>query len=164
MSSLSDFAAITRANVPLAPLTWLKVGGPAQRLIEPRSVDELQAVIRSCFDENIPVRVLGGGSNLLIRDEGVSGVVIRLAGEPFEFVKVSGTIVRAGSGALLSHVVSRSVEAGLAGLETLVGIPGTVGGAVAATPAAAAAISATSRRLSLSSPARGSASCGRERN
>lgn len=130
MSSLSNFADITRDDVPLAPLTWLKVGGPAQRLIEPRSTDELQAVIRCCYEEQVPVRVLGGGSNLLIRDEGVSGVVIRLAGPKFEFVQVDGTTVRAGSGALLSHVVSQSVAAGLAGLESLVGIPGTVGGAL----------------------------------
>ena len=115
---------------PWPPLTWLKVGGPAQKFIEPRTPEELQAVIRCCFEESIPVHVLGGGSNLLVRDEGVSGVVIRLAGEPFEFVRTEGNIVRAGSGALLSHVVNESVAAGLAGLETLVGIPGTVGGAL----------------------------------
>jgi UDP-N-acetylmuramate dehydrogenase len=130
MSSLSDFADITRADVPLAPLTWLKVGGPAQTFIEPRNPDELQAVIRCCFEQGVPVRVLGGGSNLLVHDEGVAGVVIRLAGEPFEFVSVQGHTVRAGAGALLSHVVGRSVEAGLAGLEPLVGIPGTIGGAL----------------------------------
>ena len=128
MSSLSDFADITRADVPLAPLTWLKVGGPAQYFIEPRNADELQAVIRCCFEEELPVRVLGGGSNVLVRDEGVSGVVIRLSGEAFEFVRVEDNVVRAGSGALLSHVVNQSVAAGLAGLEPLVGIPGTIGG------------------------------------
>lgn len=130
MSLQSDFADITRADVPLAPLTWLKVGGPAQLFVEPRSPEELQAVVRRCYDEGLPVRLLGGGSNLLVRDEGVSGVVIRLAGEPFEFVRIEGPTVRAGAGALLSHVVSRSVEAGLAGMEGLVGIPGTIGGAL----------------------------------
>jgi UDP-N-acetylmuramate dehydrogenase len=130
MSFQSDFADITRADVPLAPLTWLKVGGPAQLFVEPRTPDELQAVVQRCCDEGLPVRMLGGGSNLLVRDEGVSGVVIRLAGEAFEFVRIEGTSVRAGAGALLSHVVSRTVEAGLAGMEGLIGIPGTIGGAL----------------------------------
>lgn len=130
MSSLEDFADITRADVPLAPLTWLRVGGPAQTMIEPRDIDELQAVVRCCYENEIPVRVLGGGSNILVRDEGVSGAILRLSGEPFEFVKVDGEVVRAGAGALLSHVITASVNAGLAGAEGLVGIPGTVGGAL----------------------------------
>jgi UDP-N-acetylmuramate dehydrogenase len=130
MSSLDEFSDITRRDVPLAPYTWLKIGGPAQRLIEPRSVEELQAVVRRCYEQEIPVRMLGGGSNLLIPDAGVSGAVIRITGEPFLRVSIEGQQVRAGGGALLSHVISASVAAGLAGLETLVGIPGTVGGAL----------------------------------
>lgn len=130
MSVLSDFADITRADVPLAPLTWLKVGGPAQFLVEPRSVAELQQVVRYCHEREIPVRLLGGGSNLLVRDSGVSGVVLRLTGPAFESSEVAGDTVRAGGGALLSHVISQSVQAGLSGMETLVGIPGTVGGAL----------------------------------
>lgn len=130
MSSLDDFAAITLRDEPLAPLTWMKVGGPAQRLIQPRSVDELIAVVKTCHDHNIPVRMLGGGSNLLVRDEGVSGVVIRLSHAVFSQVSVSGSRVKAGGGALLSHVISESVKAGLAGLDTLVGIPGTIAGAL----------------------------------
>lgn len=130
MRSLDDFAAITLRDEPLAPLTWMKVGGPAQRLIQPRSVDELVAVVKACHDHNIPVRMLGSGSNLLVRDEGVSGVVIRLSHAVFSQVSVSGTRVKAGGGALLSHVISESVKAGLAGLDTLVGIPGTIAGAL----------------------------------
>lgn len=130
MSVLAEFSSITRHDVPLAPFTWLKIGGPAQMLIEPRSVDELQAVVRCCYENDVPVRVLGGGSNLLIPDAGVAGAVIRIAGAPFDRVTVEGSLVRAGGGALLSHVISESVAAGLAGLETLVGIPGTVGGAL----------------------------------
>jgi UDP-N-acetylmuramate dehydrogenase len=130
MSSLDDFAAITLRDEPLAPLTWMKVGGPAQRLIQPRSVDELVAVVKTCHDHNTPVRMLGGGSNLLVRDEGVSGVVIRLSHAVFSQVSVSGNRVKAGGGALLSHVISESVKAGLAGLDTLVGIPGTIAGAL----------------------------------
>lgn len=130
MSSLDDFAAITLRDEPLAPLTWMKVGGPAQRLIQPRSVDELIAVVKTCHDHNTPVHLLGGGSNLLVRDEGVSGVVISLSHPAFSQVSVSGNRVKAGGGALLSHVISESVKAGLAGLDTLVGIPGTIAGAL----------------------------------
>jgi UDP-N-acetylmuramate dehydrogenase len=130
MSSLSDFADITQDDVPLAPCTWLKVGGPAQKVISPRSVDELEAVIRCCFEGDIPVRMLGAGSNILVPDAGVPGVVVRLAGDAFDFVRIDGSKVRAGAATLLSHVIRETVAAGLAGLETLVGIPGTVGGAV----------------------------------
>lgn len=130
MNSLEDFAAITLRDEPLAPLTWLKVGGPAQRLIQPRSADELAAVIRVCHENKITVHMLGGGSNLLVRDEGVSGVVIRLSDPAFSKVTIEGTRLRAGGGAMLSHVITESVKAGLAGLDTLVGIPGTIAGAL----------------------------------
>ena len=130
MSSLDDFKHITRHDEPLAPLTWLKVGGPAQRLIEPRSVEELVAVVRTCHESGVVVRLLGGGSNLLVRDEGVSGVVIRLSDPCFAQVSIQGTRLRAGGGTALSHVISESVKAGLAGLDTLVGIPGTIAGAL----------------------------------
>ena len=130
MSSLEDFSEITRPNEPLAQHTWLKVGGPAQYFIEPRSRDELVNVVQRCNENEIPVRVLGGGSNLLVHDEGISGVVLHLAHDCFSQIEVDGTRVRAGSSALLSSLISSSVKAGLAGLENLVGIPGTVGGAL----------------------------------
>ena len=130
MNSLDDFANITLRDEPLAPLTWLKVGGPAQRMIQPRSVDELVAVVRTCHENGVTVHVLGGGSNLLVRDEGVSGVVIRLSDPVFSQVSIEGTRLRAGAGAMLSHVISESVKGGLAGLDTLVGIPGTIAGAI----------------------------------
>jgi UDP-N-acetylmuramate dehydrogenase len=130
MSSIDDFNDILEHNKPLAPLTWLKVGGPAQYFLEPRSPNELVAIIRSCHENEIPVHVLGGGSNLLVRDEGVSGAVLHLKGDAFSQIAVEGTIVRAGSGALLSSVISQAVKAGLAGLENLTGIPGTIGGAL----------------------------------
>jgi UDP-N-acetylmuramate dehydrogenase len=130
MSSLDDFSDILKSDEPLAQYTWLKVGGPAQYLAEPRSVDELQALVICCHEQKIPVRLLGGGSNLLVRDEGVSGVVIRLAEPAFAEISHEGNIVRSGGGALLSNLISHSVKAGLAGLEVLTGIPGTVGGAI----------------------------------
>jgi UDP-N-acetylmuramate dehydrogenase len=127
---LDDFSDILKSDEPLAQYTWLKVGGPAQYLAEPRSVDELQALVICCHEQKIPVRLLGGGSNLLVRDEGVSGVVIRLAEPAFAEISHEGNIVRSGGGALLSNLISHSVKAGLAGLEVLTGIPGTVGGAI----------------------------------
>ena len=130
MSLLDQFSEITQADQPLAPLTWMKVGGLAQYLVEPRTPDELQQVVEYCHAEGIPAHVLGGGSNVLIRDEGVSGAVIRLTSDEFAKISVDGTVVTTGSGALLSNVISESVKAGLAGLDTLVGIPGTVGGAL----------------------------------
>ncbi|SFI17141.1 UDP-N-acetylmuramate dehydrogenase [Planctomicrobium piriforme] len=130
MTLLTDFGNKIRLDEPLAQHTWLKLGGPAQMFAEPESVEELQALVQAADAEEIPVRLLGGGSNLLIRDEGVSGLVIRLAGDVLSSVSVEGNIVHAGGAALLSHVISQSVSAGLAGLESLVGIPGTIGGAV----------------------------------
>src|SRR5579864_4397210 len=130
MNSLVGFKEISLLDQPLAPYTWMKIGGPAQYLVRPRSVDELQDVVRFCYDEQIPVRVLGGGSNVLVRDEGVSGAVLQFTDESFSRISIEGATVRSGAGALLSQLISHSVKAELAGLETLSGIPGTVGGAL----------------------------------
>ena len=130
MSLLEDFSDILQHDKPLAPLTWMNLGGPAQFFLEPRDQAELQRLVVCCHENSIPVHVLGGGSNLLIRAEGVSGAVIRLANASFAELTVDGTTLRAGSGALLSQAISISVRAGLAGLEVLAGIPGTVGGAL----------------------------------
>jgi UDP-N-acetylmuramate dehydrogenase len=130
MSSLDSFKEIVRLDEPLAPHTWMKIGGPAQFLVRPRNQDELQRVVAACHEEELPIHVLGGGSNLLVRDEGVSGVVLQLPDEAFGRISVEGTTVRAGAGALLSQLISVTVKAELAGLETLAGIPGSVGGAL----------------------------------
>jgi UDP-N-acetylmuramate dehydrogenase len=130
MSSLENFNAVTRLDEPLASYTGMKVGGAAQYFIQPRDPDELQAVLTCCHENQIPIHVLGDGSNLLIRDEGVSGVVLRLTGDEFSRIEVEGNTIRSGAGALLSQLISQSVKAELAGLETLAGIPGTVGGAL----------------------------------
>jgi UDP-N-acetylmuramate dehydrogenase len=130
MRSLDDFSDITLRDEPLAPYTWLKIGGPAQYFVRPRHPEELAEVVRCCHQEGIPIHVLGGGSNVLVRDEGVSGVVLHLTDPSFSRVRVDDQRVTAGAGAPLSHVISQSVKAGLAGLDALVGIPGTVGGAL----------------------------------
>ena len=130
MSLLADFSAITQQDEPLAPYTWMKLGGPAEFFIQPRNPDELRQVVSYCHENGIPTRMLGSGSNLLIGDAGVRGAVLRIAGDAFARIDIEGTQVRSGGGALLSQLISRSVKEGLAGLETLAGIPGTVGGAL----------------------------------
>src|SRR5262245_49426018 len=130
MPSLAEFADVVKPNEPLAPYTYLKLGGPAEFLVQPRSREELSAVVRRCFQDGIPLRVLGGGCNILVRDEGVKGAVLRLHEPAFTQVSVDGKRVRAGTGASVSALISRAARHGLAGLETLIGIPGTVGGAL----------------------------------
>ena len=130
MSSLDVFNSILQRDEPLAPYTWLNLGGPAQYLLTPRSIKELMEVVRVCHDEQISIHILGGGSNLLVKDEGVSGAVIRLTAPEFGQVSIEGERVRAGGGALLSHVIAETVRVGLAGFENLAGIPGTIGGAL----------------------------------
>jgi UDP-N-acetylmuramate dehydrogenase len=130
MNAFDEFQDITRLDEPLAPHTWLKVGGPAQIFMEPRSTEELQRVLQAVAAEELPVYVLGGGSNLLVRDEGVAGVVIKAKGEEFGRIEIDGTRIRAGGAALLSALISETAQHGLTGLEALVGIPGTVGGAI----------------------------------
>ncbi len=130
MPPLDAFNEIIKRNEPLAPYTYLKLGGPAEILAQPRSREELSALVQGCFQERIPLRVLGSGCNMLVRDEGVQGLVLRLSEPVFQEVTVQGRRVRAGTGASVSTVISHSARHGLAGLETLVGIPGTVGGAL----------------------------------
>ena len=130
MPRLAEFEEILKRNESLAPYTYLKLGGPAEMLVQPRSHEELSAVVRRCYQEHIPFRMLGSGCNLVVRDEGVEGVVLRLSEPVFAEVVVEGKRVRAGAGAAVSALISEAARHGLAGLETLVGIPGTVGGAL----------------------------------
>ena len=88
VSVLKEFADILRAKEPLAPYTLLKIGGPAEVLAQPRSIQELTALTQRCLQKDIPLRVLGGGGNLLVRDEGVRGVVARLSAAAFTAVTV----------------------------------------------------------------------------
>jgi UDP-N-acetylmuramate dehydrogenase len=125
-----EFAAFTRYNESLAPFTFLRVGGAAEFLVQPRTRAELAAVVRRCFRERIPMRVLGTGCNLVVSDDGVRGVVLRLVEPEFTTITVDGKRVRAGTGAAVSALISESARHSLAGLETLIGIPGTVGGAL----------------------------------
>ncbi len=117
-------------NEPLAPYCWLRIGGPARYFAEPTTIAELRALVAEASAAGISIRVLGGGSNLLVREPGVDALVISLAAPDFSQIRIDGTEVKVGAGAKLGHLISRTIGAGLAGLEHLVGIPGTVGGAV----------------------------------
>ncbi|HTZ81108.1 MAG TPA: UDP-N-acetylmuramate dehydrogenase [Stellaceae bacterium] len=115
-------------NAPLAPVTWFRVGGPAEVMFRPADVEDLAAFLAAKPAE-VPVTVIGVASNLLVRDGGVDGVVIRL-GRGFTTVEAKGTIVEAGAAALDLNVALAAREAGLGGLEFLSGVPGTIGGAL----------------------------------
>ena len=113
---------------PLADLTWMRVGGPADWLFQPADEDDLSEFLRD-LDPSIPTFTMGVGSNLIVRDGGIRGVVIRL-GRGFNGIDVDGTQVTAGAAALDAHVAKRAAEQGL-DLTFLRTIPGTIGGAVA---------------------------------
>jgi UDP-N-acetylmuramate dehydrogenase len=116
-------------NAPLAPLVWFKSGGNAQWLFEPKDLDDLRAFL-SEVDRNIPVMALGLGSNLIVRDGGFSGIVVRLGKAFAKAEQLNETTLNCGGGASGILVSSTARDAGIAGLEFLRSIPGTVGGFV----------------------------------
>jgi len=116
------------ADVPLAPYTWLRVGGPAEVLFIPKDEADLAHFLSSTPDD-VPVTILGVASNTLVRDGGIKGVVVRL-GSSFAKVRTDGLTVRAGAAALDNKVAKIAAKAGIAGLEFYAGIPGTIGGAL----------------------------------
>jgi UDP-N-acetylmuramate dehydrogenase len=114
----------------LAPFTWFRVGGPADALFLPADEADLSDFLGQLPAE-IPLTVLGVGSNVIVRDGGVPGVVVRLGGRQFARVEpLDGSRIRAGAGALDTMVAKGAAKAGVAGLEFYVGVPGTVGGAL----------------------------------
>lgn len=130
MNIFSGLETIIQRDVPLKEHTWYALGGNAEYFARPQTVEHLQTLIRRCAENQVPARVLGFGSNLLVSDQGVRGVVIKLDQPAFTDVVFEKNKVRAGAGAALSKLVTDSVRKGLSGLEALTGIPGTVGGAV----------------------------------
>jgi UDP-N-acetylmuramate dehydrogenase len=121
---------IVTENEPLAAHTWYKLGGPARWYVRPHSPEDLAEAALRCVESNIPILVLGLGANLLVSDEGVDGAVFRLDQEYWRRVSIEGRRVTVGAGADIQRLVLRTVRAGLAGIECLAGIPGTVGGAL----------------------------------
>ena len=137
MTAFCDTSLLTRlppvrgrltANASMAGFSWFRVGGPAEVLYEPADADDLAAFMRGLPDD-VPVTVIGVASNLLVRDGGIAGVVIRL-GKAFADITVEGAAVTAGAGAMDVNVSRAARDAGLAGFEFLIGIPGSVGGAL----------------------------------
>jgi len=116
-------------NEALAPYTWFRVGGAAEALFIPADEDDLIDFLKA-LPEKVPVYPFGVGSNLIVRDGGMPGVVIRLAGRAWGQVTTQGTTITAGAGALDAMVARASAKAGIAGLEFYAGIPGSIGGAL----------------------------------
>jgi UDP-N-acetylmuramate dehydrogenase len=127
---LKEFAEICKTDASLAPFTQLKLGGPADLLVQPRSRDELIAVVKRCAERQLRFRILGHGGNVLVHDEGVKGIVLRFSAPVFTQVAAQGRRLKAGCGATIAAVIAHATRNGLAGLETLVGLPGTIGGAL----------------------------------
>ena len=127
MSALPKPRGTLTAHRPLSELTWLRVGGPADWLFQPADLADLSAFLRD-LDPAVPVFVMGVGSNLIVRDGGIRGVVVRL-GRGFSDIAVDGSRVTAGAAALGAHVARRAAEAG-ADLTFLRTIPGSIGGGV----------------------------------
>ena len=128
-SAMPNLRGRLLANEPLAPLTWFRVGGPAQVLFTPADEDDLAHFLRHLRDD-IPIYCIGVGSNLIVRDGGLPGVVIRLSPRGFGETRAEGDIVMAGTAALDKRVAEAAAAANISGLEFLFGIPGTIGGAL----------------------------------
>jgi len=125
-----DLGLAVSCREPLSHHTWLGIGGEAAFFCEPVDTDALARLVKRCHERGIPLRVIGGGSNILVPASGFSGIVVRLSAPAFCAIDVQRPSIHAGAGAKLVHLVSAAVQAGLSELETLVGVPGTVGGAL----------------------------------
>ncbi len=117
------------ADEPMSAHTTFKVGGPADYLVSPRSIEEVRDVIALCNSQSVPWMVIGNGSNLLVGDRGYRGVMIRTV-ENMQQIFVTGKTIVAQAGALLSAVARQALKHELAGMEFAAGIPGTIGGAM----------------------------------
>jgi UDP-N-acetylmuramate dehydrogenase len=127
--TLQELFPSAKPDEPLRRYTAWKIGGPADALLEPKSAEELIEAVEKAREHGIPVTVLGGGTNVLVRDGGIRGLTIRLA-KALTNVDVDGLSVVADAGVLYPALANATASKGLAGLEFATGIPGTVGGAV----------------------------------
>jgi UDP-N-acetylmuramate dehydrogenase len=128
-ATLPPLRGRVQRDATLAPVTWFRVGGPAEWLVRPADLDDLLLLLRDA-PAGLPITPIGAASNLIIRDGGVRGIVLRLAGG-FAHIERDGDALIVGAAALDATVAEHAAEAGLTGLEFLSGIPGTIGGAVA---------------------------------
>ncbi|MGN6505314.1 MAG: UDP-N-acetylmuramate dehydrogenase [Tepidisphaeraceae bacterium] len=129
-SPFAGLEAFVTENVKLAPFTWYKIGGPAKYLVKPRSIEEAQEAARRCTEAGIPIYVLGLGANLLVSDAGVDGAVFRFSDDFWKQTKVQGTTLDVGAGVDMQKLLLFAVREGLSGIESLAGIPGTLGGGI----------------------------------
>ncbi len=129
MNSLSDSNIEVEQAVPLAPFTSFGLGGPARYFARVDSAKAVFDALEVAVNEGLPALVLGGGTNLLVADEGVNAVVLKPEGGSFESIEVHDRLVIAGGGVPTSRVMKVAADAGLSGLEGLAGLPGTIGGA-----------------------------------
>lgn len=130
MNIFNGLEKIVKTDYPLAKSTWYGLGGPADYFIRPHTPEELKEVITRCNENNLPIYVLGYGSNLLINDDGLRAAVIKFEGEHFRQVNFDAEQVTVWAGAEMSKLVLTCVEKGLSGVEALAGIPGSIGGGV----------------------------------
>lgn len=114
---------------PMTKHTSFHIGGPAELMAQPQSEAELQSLLLKAAEAAVPVTLVGNGSNLLVRDKGIRGLVIKL-GSMLREIKVSGNVLTFGSGVSLAQASKKAAELGLSGMEFAVGIPGSIGGAV----------------------------------
>ncbi len=128
-AAMPDLRGRLLANESLAPFTWFRVGGPAQVLFTPADEEDLAYFLKA-LPADLPVYPIGVGSNLIVRDGGLPGVVIRLSPRAFGEAVANGDVVTAGTAALDKRVAEVAATANLSGLEFLFGIPGTIGGAL----------------------------------
>ncbi len=151
------FGARARFDEPLGPFTWWKIGGPADALLDVADGDELAFVLRHVFRRRLPMFVLGAGSNLLVGDGGIRGVVLRLEGD-FAAIAVraqDGTVaVEAGGSASLPALCAQVATLGGTGIDGLAGIPATVGGAVRMNAGTDREIGEFARQVIVQTPAR----------
>ena len=120
-------------DVPLAPRTYMKIGGPAEALLQATDVNTIKDVITFCTNEAIPVTILGGASNVIISDDGVRGLLLFVTIDTFKVLDEkddSCIFIQAGAGIKMAALVSQTVSAGATGLEYFLGVPGTLGGAI----------------------------------
>ncbi|NIA22463.1 MAG: UDP-N-acetylmuramate dehydrogenase [Anaerolineaceae bacterium] len=130
MKLFKGYEEIVEKNKELGPLTTFRLGGPAEYFARPQTEEQLKGLLERVAETDLPIRVLGNGSNVLVSDQGVRGVVIQLDPKGFGGLSITEDLIRAGASLGLSKLVRGAVRAHLAGLEPLIGIPGWVGGAV----------------------------------
>ncbi|HIT84782.1 MAG TPA: UDP-N-acetylmuramate dehydrogenase [Candidatus Ornithomonoglobus intestinigallinarum] len=128
-TKISALAKNVKFDEPMSAHTTFKIGGPADVFVDAENADEIKSVMRYCGENSVPLLITGNGSNMLVGDRGIRGVVVSV-GKKMSKIEVDGERITAEAGALMSSVAAAALKAELSGFETLSGIPGTVGGGI----------------------------------